>query len=71
MDDTDSPLRNAFSEALEIKDAQQRAAFLDRVFGKDSAMRREIEELIKADADAGRFLPDQPGGSEARGNPSE
>jgi len=43
MDDTDSPLRNAFSEALEIKDAQQRAAFLDRVFGKDSAMRREIE----------------------------
>jgi len=71
MDNSDSPLRNIFADALEIEDARQRSAFLDRVCGKGSGLRREIEELIKAEAQAGRFLPDQPGGSEARGVLSE
>jgi WD40 repeat protein/serine/threonine protein kinase len=66
MNNSDSPLRSIFADALEIDDAQQRAAFLVRACGTDTALRLNIEELIKAQALAGRFLPDQPGASEAQ-----
>ena len=67
MNNSDSPLRSIFADALEIDDAQQRAAFLDRACGTDTALRLNIEELIRAQALAGRFLPDQPGVSDAQG----
>jgi eukaryotic-like serine/threonine-protein kinase len=51
---------------LEIDAPQQRAAFLNRACGTDAALRRDIEELIKAQALAGRFLPDQPGACDAQ-----
>src|SRR5206468_9003839 len=38
----------------------QRAAFLSQVCGTDSALRREVEELIQAHAATGKFLPEQP-----------
>jgi hypothetical protein len=66
MDSSDSSLRTVFADAMEIEDAQQRAAFLDRVCGKDTALRRDIEGLINAQAQAGQFLPDQAGASDAR-----
>src|SRR5439155_3909711 len=60
MSEQQNSLRTIFVEALEIEDAQQRVAFLSRVCGADAALRREVEELIKAHAATGKFLPEQP-----------
>ena len=67
MNKIDSPRLTIFADALEIDVPQQRAAFLDQACGMDTALRRDIEELIQAQALAGRFLPDQPGASDAQG----
>src|SRR2546428_10306796 len=66
MNETHDSLRNIFVEALEIEDAQQRAAYLSQACGEDLALRREVEELIQAEAAAGKFLPDQPATNAAR-----
>src|SRR2546425_7428881 len=66
MNETHDSLRNIFVEALEIQDAQQRAAYLSQACGQDLALRREVEELIQAEAAAGKFLPDQPATDAAR-----
>jgi WD40 repeat protein/serine/threonine protein kinase len=51
-------LRALFAEALEILDAEERARFLARSCGTDLALRKEIEELLIADAKAApAFLP--------------
>jgi len=66
-------LREIFLEALEIKDAQQRADYLGKVCGADAALRQRIERLIAAQNELGSFLggaPGEPSGSEA-GAPSE
>jgi hypothetical protein len=60
MSEQQNSLQIIFVEALEIEDAQQRAAFLFQACGTDSALRREVEELIQAHAAAGNFLPEQP-----------
>ena len=49
-------LRKIFNEAVEIADAQQRAAYLASACGADTALFRRIEELIQANNDAGPFL---------------
>lgn len=54
-------VREIFAEALEIVDPDQRARFLAQVCGSNTGLRREVDELLRAEADAGRFLPDQPG----------
>src|SRR6059036_3691473 len=66
MNETHDSLRNIFVEALEIEDAQRRAAYLSLACGQDLALRREVEELIQAEAAAGKFLPDQPATNAAR-----
>src|SRR3989441_4649354 len=66
MNETHDSLRNIFVEALEIQDAQQRAAYLSQACGQDLALRREVEELIQAEGAAGKFLPDQPASKAAR-----
>ena len=71
MDSADSPLRSIFADAMEIENVEQRAAFLDRVCGKDTALRRQIEELIAAESQAGQFLPMQPRASGAEAIPLE
>ncbi|MCX6921980.1 MAG: serine/threonine-protein kinase, partial [Verrucomicrobia bacterium] len=48
-------------EAVEIADAREQAVFLSRACGVDLALRREVEELLQAEAEAGQFLPDIPG----------
>ena len=53
MGEQQNSLRTILVEALEIEDAEQRAAFLSAACGADSALRREVEELIQAHAAAG------------------
>src|SRR2546427_8474595 len=48
-----------FDEALKLK-PEERTAFLARACGEDLALRRQLEELLQADAEAGAFLPEQP-----------
>jgi len=66
MNNSDRPLRSIFADALEIDAAQQRAEFLSRACGTDTALRRDIEELLRAEAASGSFLPDQPGPGDAQ-----
>src|SRR5436190_12177340 len=49
-------LRKIFNQAVEIADPQQRAVYLATACGTDTVLRQSIEELIAADAEAGRFL---------------
>lgn len=53
-------IQHLLSEALEIADLQERAAFVSNVTREDPVLRRELEELLEADAQAGRFLPSRP-----------
>ena len=66
MDNSESPLRTIFADALEIEDSQARAAYLVRACGMDTKLRLEVEELIKAQAQAGRFLPHRPNANDAQ-----
>src|SRR5262245_49149993 len=66
MNRSENMLRTLFAEALEITEAAQRSAFLDRACGSDTVLRRELEELLQAEAGAGQFLPDQPAATPAR-----
>ena len=45
-----------FIEALEIDDAAQRAAFLDRACADDAALRRRVERLLQRHQETGSFL---------------
>ena len=47
--------------ALEIANPQERTRFLADACGADLALRTEVEELIRAAADAGSFLRAKPG----------
>src|ERR1051325_8837360 len=60
MSEQTNSLQSIFLEALEIADCQERAAFLARVCGSNSALRREVEELICAHAAAAQFLSGEP-----------
>ncbi len=66
MNEGENSLRTIFAEALEIEDPQQRAAYLTQACGADSALRREVEELLQAQEEAGEFLPGQPATGAAR-----
>lgn len=45
-----------YSQALEIQSKAERSAYLDEVCGENTALRKRVEELLKAHADAGSFL---------------
>jgi serine/threonine protein kinase len=49
-----------FEQALKYK-PEERAAFLAGACGQDAELRGRVEELLRADADAGGFLPTDPG----------
>jgi WD40 repeat protein/tRNA A-37 threonylcarbamoyl transferase component Bud32 len=66
MNEPEHSLREIFAEALGISDAEQRSAYLAQACGADAQLRREVEELLQAEADAGEFLPDQPAGLASR-----
>jgi eukaryotic-like serine/threonine-protein kinase len=48
--------RQLFLEALEKSDPQERAAFLESACGGDSALRRQVEELLQEREEVGAFL---------------
>jgi WD40 repeat protein/serine/threonine protein kinase len=52
----DKSLQTLFNEALERKDPVERARFLDEVCGPDSGLRKQVEKLLQADANAGGFF---------------
>jgi WD40 repeat protein/serine/threonine protein kinase len=60
MNARENSVRNVFAEALEISDPGQRAAFLERACATNASLRREIEDLLRAEPKVGKFLPDQP-----------
>ena len=56
-----------FAEAVEIIDSAQRAEFLDQACGDDANLRRQVEALLRHDADAGSFLEKRPNELQTRG----
>ena len=61
MSDRLTSVQELLLQASEIEDFAKRSAFLVKACGADSVLRREVEELLQAQAAAGRFLPDDPG----------
>jgi WD40 repeat protein/serine/threonine protein kinase len=57
-----SPLEAIFFAALEKGSAQERAAYLDEACAGDADLRRRVEKMLAAQAQAGSFL-EQPAGS--------
>jgi serine/threonine protein kinase len=49
-------IKSVFSEALEKKTAEERAAYLDKVCGNDASLRTEFESLLRAYDNVGDFL---------------
>ena len=66
MKDQLKAVQDILLDAVEIADARERAAFLSKACGMDLALRQEVEELLQAEAEAGQFLPEQPGSSAAQ-----
>ncbi len=50
-------VKSIFAEALEKTDAQEQAAYLEGVCGRDTALRAEVESLLISYDQAKRFLP--------------
>ena len=53
MDKLDPRLENIFAQALEIADANERAAFVARACGGDATLRQELASLLQAEQGAG------------------
>jgi eukaryotic-like serine/threonine-protein kinase len=60
MNDVKPSLRAVFSEAAEIADPAERAAFLDSACAGNVALRARVEQLLNADSRAGNFLSERP-----------
>jgi hypothetical protein len=45
-----------FLKAVELSSAGERQRYLDAVCGSDAALRADVESLLEANAQAGRFL---------------
>jgi len=50
-------IKSVFYEALEKRDAHERAAYLCTVCGNNTGLRAEVESLLKSHEQAGDFLP--------------
>jgi len=49
-------VKTLFRQALDIDSPSERAAFLEQACGGDSALRVNVESLLRAHDEAGRFL---------------
>src|SRR5262245_59462641 len=56
MDPARAEPADIFCDALELGCAAQRAAYLDRACGDDADLRRRVERLLEAHAEADSFL---------------
>src|SRR5438132_5001078 len=54
--------RAIFDAALDLKDPEQRLAYLNEVCGTDSGLRQHIEGLLKAHEMLGSYLASPPAG---------
>jgi hypothetical protein len=52
--------RSIFLSALDITDCGEREVYLDQACGRDSGLRRHIEELIAASGEAEAFFRETP-----------
>jgi len=52
----DKSLKNLFNAALERDDPAERARFLDEACGADSALREQVERLLRAQEELGAFM---------------
>jgi serine/threonine protein kinase len=50
-------IKSILLEALEKKNSKEQSAYLDRVCGSNTALRAEVESLLKSHEQAGDFLP--------------
>src|SRR5262245_61637776 len=64
-------LDTIFSEAVELADAADRAAYIARACGADEALRRRVEALVAAHFRAGDFLEQPAEHSEATARPEK
>ena len=55
-----------FLAALERPDLRRRAGFVASACGRDDALRRRVEALLRAHDDAGSFLGGPPAGADLR-----
>src|SRR5262249_39092563 len=60
---------DVFCDALELAGAAERAAYLDRVCGDDADLRRRVERLLEAHAEADNFLAASPAVTAATTDP--
>jgi WD40 repeat protein/serine/threonine protein kinase len=65
VDQAKVELDELFCNALEQTSLAERAAYLDRVCGHDFDLRRRVERLLEANAEANSFLAARPGVSAA------
>ena len=61
MSERTQQVRDVLLEALEIDGEADRANYLARACGTDRMLRREVEQLLQAAAQASGFLPEQTG----------
>jgi serine/threonine protein kinase len=60
VDPANAGLDDIFCDALELASPAERAAYLDRVCGDDTRLRRRVERLLEAHAQADGFLAARP-----------
>ena len=58
-------LKALFSRALEIDDSEERSAYLRKACKGDEKLIAEVEDLLKANQEAGNFLEEPPGDANA------
>jgi serine/threonine protein kinase len=73
MNEPSLPEESIFSEALELKSAAERAAYLDRACGENRQLRAEVEALLRAHEKSGDVLdlPEKPAATVAEQRSSE
>ena len=64
MNANNKTIETLFAQALNFKPSE-RNAFLAGACGNDAELRRRVEELLDAQAEAGDFMPTEPGGAAA------
>src|SRR6516225_7585083 len=60
MNESENRVVAIFAEANEIGDPKAREEYLSKACGADHALRKEVDALLEAEAQSGRFLPEQP-----------
>src|SRR5262249_11166597 len=60
MNEPENRVIAIYAEAIEIVDAKAREEYLSKACGADQALRKEVDALLEAEAQSGRFLPEQP-----------